>query len=103
MGVNVRLFPEIYSWTILEWLSNGFSIGLLVFFGILMSQVTYPDRFPDSYAWTDYAYFIPRFFPLLEWWLAFILGVFVFCLPAAAFKVRGPVITAPPALLHPTR
>ena len=94
MGVNVRLYVEIYSWSILEWLANGFSVGLLIVVGFLMSYTAFPRD--NGFTWDYYNYFLQRFWPRIEWWLVFILGTFLFALPILTVRGWDAVRHAPP-------
>ena len=78
LGVTVRLWPEIWAWTILEFGINALQVLILIFGCIFMSHVAYPDPFPDSFTWAHFRWFLPHFLSQVSWCLSVILGMCVF-------------------------
>jgi len=88
LGVTFRMWPEVHSWSVLEYSSNAFSIGLLIMFGLVFSYVAYPNKGPfiTAFTWDEFNDFVPRFFPDFEWWCALVLGVLLIVFPTLVHR-----------------
>ena len=82
LGVTVRLWPEIWAWTILEFGINALQVLILIFGCIFMSHAAYPDPAPDSFTWAHFRWFFPHFLSQVSWCLSVILGIWLFAVPS---------------------
>ena len=95
LGVGVRIWLEVHSWTVLEYAANTVSIGLLVFWALVMSYV---DSISDSagFSWVFFKGLMQRFFPMLYWWLVVLFGVTLFQLPTLLRRSWATMQRPPP-------
>ena len=82
LGVTVRLWPEIWAWTILEFGINALQVLILIIGCIIMSHAAYPDPAPDSFTWAHFRWFLPHFLSQVSWCLSVILGIWLFAVPS---------------------
>lgn len=96
-GVLMRFVPEIHSWTFLEHLAVWGSLLLFELF-MLLTSVTFMPHFSSQQGsilgWANYYHFMAETYANPQFWLCWVLGVWLYVMPVLIGKSYNAVTPA---------